>query len=314
MLDIVLRKLISISMTMLLVAVMVFALIRLAPGDPALIVAGDNASPAQIVAIRDKLGMNASLATQFTKWLAAILRGDLGTSIFSQEPVLKLIGERFIPTLSLAILTMVASAIVAVGVGMLAATRAGSWIDRLVMAFSVIGFSAPVFVVGYLLIYVFAIKLRWLPVQGYQPLTSGLWAWLSHLIMPAMTLGFVYIALIARMTRATMMELLDSDFVRTARAKGLGTFRILWRHALRNAGVTIVTVVGLGLALLIGGVVVTESVFNIPGVGRLVVDAIAKRDYPIIQGVTLIFSAIYVLVNFGVDLSYGFIDPRLRSK
>ncbi|MAM83517.1 MAG: peptide ABC transporter [Acidobacteria bacterium] len=314
MLETTIRKLGSVVVVMLLVAVIVFTLIHLAPGDPAAIIAGDNATAQQIDAIRERLGMNAPLPMQFLTWALAVLKGDMGISIFSGEPVLKLIGERLFPTLSLALLTMAASVVIAVAAGMFAALKAGSWSDRLIMALSVIGFSAPVFVVGYLLIYVFAIKLHLLPVQGYDPLSEGFWAWLSHLILPAITLGFVYVALIARMTRASVMEILESDFIRTARAKGVGTFRILWRHALRNAGVTIVTVVGLGLALLIGGVVVTESVFNIPGVGRLVVDAIDKRDYPIIQGVTLLFSAVYVFVNLAIDLSYVLIDPRLRRK
>lgn len=314
MLSLLARKLGAILVVMLLVALIVFVLAHLAPGDPATIIAGDNASPEQIAAIRERLGMGAPLPVQFATWLGTVLRGDLGLSVFSREPVLTLIGQRMMPTLSLALLTISASVAIAVAAGTLAAVKAGSLADRAVMAASVVGFSAPVFVVGYLLIYVFSIRLHWLPVQGYAPLAEGLWPWLSHLILPALTLGFVYAALIARMTRATMLEVLGADYIRTARAKGVPTFRILWRHALRNAGVTIVTVVGLGLALLIGGVVVTESVFNIPGVGRLVVDAIAQRDYPVIQGVTLVFSAIYVLINLLIDLSYGVIDPRLGAK
>lgn len=308
------RRTATVAIVMTLVAIIVFTLTRMAPGDPAAIIAGDTATPDQIEAIRDQLGMNASLPVQFVTWAGMVLQGDLGTSIFSREPVLKLIAQRLPPTLSLALLTMSVSVVVAVIAGTWAAIRAGGWADRLVMVLSVLGFSAPVFVVGYLLIYAFSIRLQWLPVQGYAPLSEGLWDWLSHLILPALTLGFVYAALIARMTRATMLEILDSDYIRTARAKGVGTLRIVWRHALRNAGVTIVTVIGLGLALLIGGVVVTESVFNIPGVGRLVVDAINQRDYPIIQGVTLVFSAIYVLINLGIDISYALIDPRMRTR
>ncbi|MGU3399920.1 ABC transporter permease [Brucellaceae bacterium D45D] len=308
------RRTATVAIVMTLVAIIVFTLTRIAPGDPAAIIAGDTATPEQVQAIRDQLGMNASLPAQFVTWTGMVLQGDLGTSIFSREPVLKLIAQRLPPTLSLALLTMSVSVVVAVLAGTWAAIRAGGWADRLVMVLSVLGFSAPVFVVGYLLIYAFSIRLQWLPVQGYAPMSDGFWSWLSHLILPAMTLGFVYAALIARMTRATMLEILDSDYIRTARAKGVGTFRIVWRHALRNAGVTIVTVIGLGLALLIGGVVVTESVFNIPGVGRLVVDAINQRDYPIIQGVTLVFSAIYVLINLGIDISYALIDPRMRTR
>ena len=180
------------------------------------------------------------------------------------------------------------------------------------MVVSVLGFSVPVFVVGYLLIYVFSIHLRWLPVQGYAPIADGVWPWLERLILPSVTLGLAYVALIARMTRASMLEVLSEDYIRTARAKGVAPRSMLMKHALKNAGVPIVTVVGIGLALLIGGVVITETVFNIPGIGRLVVDAISKRDYPIIQGVILLFSGVYVVVNLLVDLSYTLIDPRIR--
>ncbi len=312
MIQFIFRKIGSIAIVMTLVALIVFLLVHLTPGDPATIIAGDNATNEQIDAIREAMGLDQPLPVQFVRWVAAILQGDLGVSIFSNVPVLQLILERLEPTISLALLTMSASVLIAVLAGMISALKVGSWIDRLIMGLSIVGFSAPVFVVGYFLIYFFAIRLKWLPVQGYDPLSAGLWPWLSHLILPAMTLGFIYIALIARITRATMMDVLHEDYIRTARAKGVGTGRILFGHALRNIGVPVVTVVGLGLALLIGGVVVTESVFNIPGVGRLVVDAISKRDYPIVQGVTLLFAAIYVVVNLLIDLSYGLIDPRIR--
>jgi peptide/nickel transport system permease protein len=199
-----------------------------------------------------------------------------------------------------------------VPMGVVAAWKAGTWIDRLIMAFAVFGFSVPVFVVAYLLAYVFALELEWLPVQGYTPLSEGLWPWLENLILPAIALGCVYIALIARITRATMLEVLSQDYIRTARAKGMGQSAILFIHALKNAAVPIVTVIGIGIALLIGGAVVTESVFVIPGLGRLTIDAILRRDYPVIQGVVLLFSFVYVLVNLAVDLVYTLIDPRIR--
>ena len=213
--------------------------------------------------------------------------------------------------------TIVAGAILlavtlAIAAGVLAAWKAGGWIDRLVMMLSVLSFSMPVFVVGYLLIYGFAIELRWLPVQGYAALTEGLWPWLRHLILPSIALGLAYVALIARITRTSMLDVLAEDYMRTARAKGVATGPMLLKHALKNAGVPIITIIGIGIALLIGGVVVTETVFNIPGIGRLVVDAIAKRDYPIIQGVILLFSGVYVIVNLLVDLSYTLLDPRIR--
>jgi peptide/nickel transport system permease protein len=223
-----------------------------------------------------------------------------------------MIAQRFEPTLSLMAITLCFAISVAIPMGVLAAWKAGTWIDRLVMAFAVFGFSVPVFVVGYLLAYIFALELEWLPVQGYTPLSHGLWPWFANLILPAVALGFVYIALIARITRASMLEVLQQDYIRTARAKGMGQRDILFVHALKNASVPIVTVIGIGVALLIGGAVVTESVFAIPGLGRLTIDAILRRDYPLIQGLVLLFSLVYVLVNLGIDILYTLLDPRIR--
>jgi peptide/nickel transport system permease protein len=312
MLAFTIRRLLSTVMVMATVAVFIFLLLHLSPGDPAAIIVGDNATPAQIDAVRKQLGLDDPLAVQFVRWLGGVLRGDLGISIFSHEPVNKLIGQRLEPTLSLAATTILLAVAIAVAFGVLAAWKAGTWIDRLVMVLSVVGFSVPVFVVGYLLIYLFSIKLGWLPVQGYAPFAEGFVPWLRHLILPSIALGLAYVALIARITRTTMLDVLSEDYMRTARAKGVATGPLLMKHALKNAGVPIVTVIGIGIALLIGGVVITETVFNIPGVGRLVVDAISQRDYPIIQGVTLIFSGVYVIVNLIVDLSYTVIDPRIR--
>lgn len=312
MLSYILGRLASTVLVMMLVGVFVFLLLHLSGGDPAAIIAGDNATPQQIDEIRRKLGLDDALPVQFWRWLVAVLHGDLGVSIFSNTPVTELIGQRLAPTLSLAILTMTFAVTLAVTAGVLAAWRAGSLIDRALMGFSVLGFSVPVFVVGYVLIYIFSIQLRWLPVQGYKPLSEGVWPWFQNLILPTVTLGLAYVALIARITRTSMLDVLSEDYIRTAKAKGVATRAMLIRHALKNAGVPIITVIGIGMALLIGGVVITETVFNIPGIGRLVVDAIAKRDYPIIQGVILIFSGVYVLVNLLVDLSYTLIDPRIR--
>jgi peptide/nickel transport system permease protein len=305
------RRLASLALVMALVGVCVFLLLHLAPGDPAAIIAGDNATPTQIAGIRAKLGLDDALPVQFLRWSAAVLSGDLGVSIFSNTPVTVLIGQRLEPTVSLALATLLFAVPVALALGIAAAWRAGSAIDRLSMLFSVAGFSAPVFVVGYIMIFVFAITLKWLPVQGYTPIAQGAGDWARHLVLPALTLGLAYVALIARITRATMLDVLAEDYIRTAKAKGVSTGPMLMRHALRNAGVPIVTVIGIGVALLIGGVVITETVFNIPGVGRLVVDAISKRDYPIIQGVILVFSGVYVVINLLVDLSYTLIDPRI---
>ncbi len=312
MLAYIIRRLGSTVLVMVIVGVFVFLLLHLSPGDPAAIVAGDNASPAQIAQIRERLGLDDPLPIQFVRWAAGVVQGDLGVSIFSNEPVIKLIGERLEPTLSLTLTTLVFAVVIAVSFGVIAAARAGSLIDRALMGFSVLGFSVPVFVVGYLLVYVFSIQLRWLPVQGYSPIADGLWPWFERLILPTIALGLAYVALIARITRTSMLEVLSEDYIRTAKAKGVANRPMLLKHALKNAGVPIVTVIGIGVALLIGGVVITETVFNIPGVGRLVVDAISKRDYPIIQGVILLFSAAYVLINLLVDLSYTVLDPRIR--
>ncbi|HEU0059365.1 MAG TPA: ABC transporter permease [Hyphomicrobiaceae bacterium] len=308
----IIRRLLSTLLVMGLVGVFIFLLLHLSPGDPAAIIAGDNATPAQIEAIRTSLGLNDPLHVQFGRWAVRVLNGDLGISIFSNVPVATLIGQRVWPTISLAFTTIVLAVALALAAGVLAAWKAGSLADRLVMILSVVGFSVPVFVVGYLLIYVFAITLRWLPVQGYSPLAEGFWPWASHLILPSIALGLAYVALIARITRTAMLDVLAEDYMRTARAKGVATGPMLFKHALKSAGVPIVTVVGIGIALLIGGVVITETVFNLPGIGRLVVDAISKRDYPIIQGVILLFSGVYVIINLLVDLSYTLLDPRIR--
>jgi len=312
MLGLVVRRIVSTVPVMGIVALFVFSLLYIAPGDPAAVIAGDQASPADVERIRQGLGLDRPFLVRFGGWFWGILQGDLGTSIFTGLPVTALIGQRIEPTVSLMVLTILLSVTVAVPLGVIAAWKAGTAVDRLVMAFAVLGFSIPVFVVGYLLAYVFALELDWLPVQGYTPIAKGLWPWFENLILPSLTLGCVYVALIARITRASMLEVLQQDYVRTARAKGVGQPTILFVHALKNAAVPIVTVIGIGVALLIGGAVVTESVFAIPGLGRLTVDAILRRDYPVIQGVVLLFSFVYVLINLAIDLVYTLIDPRIR--
>jgi peptide/nickel transport system permease protein len=297
---------------MAVVAFVVFLLLYLTPGDPAAILAGDAATNDDIRRIREQLGLDQPFLVRFGSWAWALLHGDLGVSIFTNLPVTQLIGQRIEPTLSLTLCTLVIAVLVAVPLGVVAAARAGSWIDRAVMALSVAGFSVPVFVLAYVLILVFSIELDWLPVQGYAPIREGVLEWARHLVLPSAALGTVYIALIARMTRAAMLDVLAQDYVRTAQAKGLAPGAVLIRHALKNAAVPIATVIGIGIALLIGGAIVTETVFALPGIGRLTVDAILRRDYPIIQGVVLIFSAAYVLINLAVDMSYMFFDPRIR--
>jgi len=312
MLGYILRRLLQTIPVMLVVAIFIFLMLRLTPSDPAAIIAGDNANAEQVAQIRSQLGLDQPMLQQFVIWIGKVLTGDLGESFFFKKTVAALVGERIEPTLSLAFFTIMIAVLVAVPLGVLAAHRQDTWIDRLVMGFSVLGVSLQEFVIGYLLIYVFAIWLNWLPVQGYQRIGEGVLGWAQRLILPSMTLSVIYIALIARMTRASVLEVLSEDYIRTARAKGQIERKVLFRHALRNAAVPIVTVIGLGIALLIGGVVVTESLFTIPGLGRLTVDAVLARDYPTIQAVILLFSFVYVMINLAVDLIYTLLDPRIR--
>lgn len=306
------RRILSTIPVMLIVALFVFSLLYIAPGDPAAIIAGDQATPADVERIRELLGLDRPFLVRFGEWLWHILHGDLGTSIFTNLPVTHMIAQRIEPTLSLMLATVIFAIVIAIPLGVLAAWKHGTWIDRAVMVFCVLGFSVPVFVVGYLLAYVFALQLDWLPVQGFTSITDGFWPFVQSLILPTVALGMIYVALLARITRATMLDVLSQDYVRTAKAKGVGQRQMLFVHALKNAAVPIITVIGNGVALLIGGAVVTESVFAIPGLGRLTVDAILRRDYPVIQGVVLLFSVTYVLVNLAVDLLYTVFDPRIR--
>ena len=306
------RRLISTLPVLIFVAVFVFLILRLTPGDPAALIVGDMGTEADVSRVRQSLGLEGSLPSQFLIWVGELLRGDLGQSYYFKTSVGTLITQRLEPTLSLAALTIVLAVVIAVPLGVLAAARHGGWLDRMLMGFSVLGFSVPVFVIGYALIWLFALKLGWLPVQGYGRLSSGVGPWLSHLVLPALTLSLVYTALIARVTRAAVSEALTEDYIRTARAKGLTERAVLMRHALVNAAVPIITVIGIGIALLIGGVVVTETVFAIPGLGQLTVDAVLSRDFPVIQGVILLFSVVYVLINLLIDLSYVLLDPRIR--
>jgi peptide/nickel transport system permease protein len=312
MLVYIIKRLLATIPVMAVVAVVVFMLLRLTTGDPAAIIAGDSGTSQDVEAIRAKLGLDRPIVEQFGIWIAKVVRGDFGESFFFKRSVASLIVERVEPTLALATLTLVLTVAMAVPLGVIAAWKRGTWIDRGVMGLSVLGFSVPVFVIGYVLIYLFAIQLGWFPVQGYQRLAEGFGGFLERLILPSFTLSVIYVALIARITRASVLEVLEADHVRTARAKGLPELPVLVRHVLRNAAVPIVTVIGLGVALLIGGVVVTESVYAIPGLGRLIVDAVLARDYPTVQAVILLFSVVYVVINLCVDLTYTFLDPRIR--
>ncbi|HUC12140.1 MAG TPA: ABC transporter permease [Stellaceae bacterium] len=312
MLVYIVRRVLSTIPVMVVVALFVFCLLHLSPGDPAAIIAGDSASPADIARIHQALGLDQPLCIQFADWVWRLMHGDLGISIFTNLPVTTLIEQRVGPTVALALSTLIVSVVVAVPMGVIAAWKAGSWIDHAVMTFAVLGFSVPVFVIAYALTYLFAVRVDWLPVQGFVGLDQGLWPFLSHLVMPTLALAMIYAALIARMTRASMLDVLAQDYIRTAHVKGLAMHQVLIGHALKNAAVPIATIIGVGFASLIAGVVVTETVFAIPGLGRLTVNAILRRDYPVIQGVILMFSAVYVLINLLVDLSYTFLDPRIR--
>ncbi len=313
MLGYLIRRLLAALPVLGVVALFVFLLLRLTPGDPAAIIAGDAATPEQLERIRASLGLNEPLPAQFVTWVDKILHGDLGVSLISHVPVANMIGQRIEPSISIALTTTVLSILIAVPLGVIAAWKHGTWIDRGVMGLSVLGFSVPVFVVGYVLVQVFAIDLHWLPVQGFRSIAKGVGPFFERALLPTLALSFIYIALIARMTRASMLDVLGEDFIRTARAKGLAEGRVLLKHALRNAAVPIVTVIGSGFGLLISGVVVTESVFNLPGIGRLTVDAVLARDYPVIQGVILLTSGLYVVINLLIDVAYMFLDPRIRT-
>jgi peptide/nickel transport system permease protein len=307
-----LKRIFALVPVLLLVSVFVFLLLRLTPGDPAAILAGDAATTEQLERIREAMGLNEPILTQYFTWMGKIMQGDLGVSLISGVPVLDMVSQRIGPTISIAVLTIIIAVLVAIPMGVVAAWRHRSWADYLVMSFSVLGFSVPVFLVGYVLLLIFSVNLGWLPVQGFKPISSGLGGFLERAILPALTLASIYIALIARMTRAAMLDVLGEDYIRTARAKGVSDRRLLFVHALKNAAVPVVTIVGTGFALLISGVVVTESIFNIPGIGRLTVDAVLARDYPVIQAMILLTSAGYVFVNLLIDLSYTLFDPRIR--
>jgi len=308
----IVRRILILPPVMLTVAVIVFSLLYFTPGDPAAMIAGDQATPDDVARIRVAMGLDKPFFVRFGLWAWQLLNGDLGMSIFANQPVSLMIGQRVAPTLSLLILSVIISLVVAIPLGVLAARKRGRNADRVFMLVTVLAFSLPVFVIGYLLAFTFSSTLKWLPVQGYTPLSEGVGSFLAHLVLPAVTLGVSYGAILARTTRASMLDVLSQDYIRTAVAKGAPPRVILFTHALKNASIPIVTVIGLGLTALIGGSVITESVFSIPGIGRLTLDAILHRDYPVIQGIVLLFSASYVVVNLLIDVAYTFLDPRIR--
>ena len=306
------QRLLTTIPVLLIVSVLIFSLLHVAPGDPASFMAGDEARPEQIERIRQKLGLDEPLYKQLGLYYVDIFRGDLGESVFTKFDVTELILQRIEPTVSIAVFAMLLAILISIPSGVLAAWKANSWIDRAVMVFAVFGFAIPVFWLGFNMIWLFAVKLNWFPVLGYRPISDGVLPWLRSMTLPAATVGIIVAALIARMTRSAMLEVLREDYIRTARAKGLGEFTVLFRHALRNASIPIVTVVGLSMAGLVSGLVITEAVFAIPGMGRLIVDGVTRRDYPIIQGTVLVITVFYVLINLAVDIGYGWLDPKIR--
>jgi peptide/nickel transport system permease protein len=312
MLAYILRRVVATAPVVVIVAVIVFAMLRLSPGDPAAIIAGDSASPEQVEDLRRHMGLDKPLHTQFFVWSGQLLQGNLGNSLISNQPVAEMIAGRIFPTIALACTTLLLTLLIALPLGIVAAAQQGKLVDRAVMSVSVLGFSVPVFVTGYVLILLFSIKLGWFPVQGYSPLDQGFWPFLQRLLLPSIALSTVYVALIARITRSSIVEIMGEDFIRTARSKGLTERAVLLRHALGNAAVPIITIIGVGIGMLLSGVVVTESVFNLPGLGRLVVEAVLARDYPLIQGLILLFSFLYILINLVVDVLYTVFDPRIR--
>jgi peptide/nickel transport system permease protein len=306
------RRVLGTLPVILVIALVIFLILHLSGGDPAAIIAGDHANEEDIKAIRDKLGLDRPLAEQFLTWLWNVVQGDFGISIFNRVPVGTLILQRVEPTLMLTLTVIVFSIILALPMGIAAAWYAGTWIDRALMALAVLSFSLPVFVIGYGLVYAFSLQIPILPVQGYRSLADGIGPFARHMVLPTLSLGLVYTALLARMTRSSFLEVLSQDYIRSARAKGMASFQLIVIHALKNASVPIVTTIGSGIAVLIGGVVVTESVFAIPGIGRLTVDALLRSDFPVIQGVILVFSFFYVILNLAIDLLYTVLDPRIR--
>lgn len=312
MIALVLKRLLASVPVLAIVGLFIFSLLYIAPGDPAAIIAGDHASTEDIAKIRVSLGLDQPFAVRFSEWLWGVMHGDLGQSIFTKMPVTELILQRLEPTLSLLLLSFLMAVVIAIPMGILAAAKRDQAADRSVMVIAALGFSVPSFVVAYLLVYLFSLELRWFPVQGYSPMSMGILPWLRSLALPSLALAFSFAALATRMTRVAMLEVLHQDYVRAAMARGVSRPIVLFVHSFKNAAVPVVTILGIGVAGLLGGAVVTETVFSIPGVGRLMIDAILRRDYPVVQGVVLYSSFAYVAVNVIVDALYVIIDPRIR--
>jgi peptide/nickel transport system permease protein len=308
----IVRRLLASIPVILLVGVMTFSILHIAPGDPAVLMAGEEATPEDVEEMRVALGFDKPFIVQFGRWAGRLLKGDLGTSIFSQHSIASLMKPRLQPTLSLAFLAITLSIAIGVPIGVLAAWKVGTLVDRAVMLFAVLGFSIPVFWLGFLFIWAFAVQIHLFPAVGFVPITDGVFPFLRSLTLPALANAIPFSALVARMTRSTMVEVMKEDYIRTARAKGLSEAVVNIRHGLRNASIPIITVVGLVFAALVGGAVVTETVFAIPGLGRLLVDGVVRRDFPIVQAMLMVVAVAYVFVNLLVDIAYAYLDPRIR--
>jgi peptide/nickel transport system permease protein len=306
------QRIVGMIAVMFTVVTIVFVIVRVAPGDPAAVMLGPDATPADIAALRERLGLDRPLVVQYVYFLGQLLRGDLGQSIFLNMPVLSALAERAEPTFFLTVFSIFIASAIALPVGILAAYRRGSLFDQLATTLAMLAASIPSFWLGLILIQVFAVRLGWFPVSGYGGPGAPFLVRLTHLVLPALALGIVSSALITRFTRASMLDVLNDEYVRTARSKGMGEFRVVMKHAFKNALIPVLTVIGLTVALLVSGAVVTETVFGLPGVGNLVVSAVLRRDYPVIQGALLVIAALYVLINFAIDMLYLAIDPRVR--
>ncbi|MBM7714063.1 ABC transporter permease [Siminovitchia sp. FSL H7-0308] len=308
----ILKRLLSLIPVLMIVSVVVFLLIHITPGDPAAVILGPDASPAEVAELREQLGLNLPLYEQFAKWLLGIIQGDLGYSYFMDESVLQAFMLHLGPTFSLAVMAQLFAVILAIPLGVIAARKRGTIIDQTFMGFSLMGISVPSFLLGLFLILFFAVKLKILPVAGYKPVSDGLFQHVRYLLLPTIALGSMQAALIARMTRSTMLDILNANYIKTARSKGVKEIIIVYKHALKNAFIPILTVIGQTFGTLIAGAAVVETVFNIPGIGQLIVNSVERRDFAVIQGSVLLIAISYVAINLVIDLLYSVIDPRVR--
>ncbi|MDI2585640.1 ABC transporter permease [Psychrobacillus sp. NEAU-3TGS] len=308
----ILKRLLSLIPVLLVVAVVVFLLMHITPGDPAAVILGPEASPAEVAELREELGLNKPPIEQFVSWFGNVLQGDFGTSIFMKQPVSQAFFEHLGPTLSLAIMAQVLAIVVAIPLGVLAAKFRGSILDQTFMGISLLGISVPSFLLGLFLILLVGVELKWLPVAGYKSIDAGLLNHIKYLILPAIALGSMQAALIARMTRSSMLDVLNANYIKTARSKGVKETIIVIKHTLRNAFIPILTIIGQTFGTLVAGAAVVETVFNIPGIGQLIINSVERRDFAVIQGSVLLIAVSYVLINLVIDLLYGVIDPRVR--